>query len=73
MVLHVDSDAAYLVAPEACSRIAGFFHLNSHDRNHMIKNGALLIECKTLRHVVASSAEAETAGMFHNAQVAIPI
>ena len=31
------------------------------------------MECKTLRHVVASSAEAETAGIFHNAQVALPI
>ena len=73
MVLHIDSDAAYLVAPEAKSRIAGFYHLNSHDRTNLIHNGALLVECKSLRHVVASSAEAETAGLFHNAQTAIPI
>ena len=33
----------------------------------------ILVECKTLRHVVASSAEAEITGVFHNAQVAIPI
>ena len=32
-----------------------------------------MVECKTLRHVVASAAEAETAGVFHNAQMAIPI
>jgi hypothetical protein len=36
-------------------------------------NGAILVECKTLRHVVASAAEAETGGIFHNVQVAIPI
>ena len=33
----------------------------------------MLIECKTLCHVVASSAEAETAGIFHNAKVAITL
>ena len=73
MILNVDSDAAYLVLPEAKSRIAGFFQLNSKNRQHDFINGAILIECKTLRHVVASSAEAETARIFHNAQVAIPI
>ena len=34
---------------------------------------SILVECKTLRHVVALSAEAEVAGVFHNAQVAIPL
>ena len=32
-----------------------------------------MVECKTLRHVVSSEAEAEIGGIFHNAQVAIPI
>ena len=36
-------------------------------------NGAVLVECKTLRHVVASAAEAEIAGIFHNAQISLPI
>ena len=27
MILHIDSDAAYLVAPKSRSRIAGYFHL----------------------------------------------
>jgi len=73
MVLTIDSDAAYLVAPKARSRIAGYFQLNSakHSNNYVI--GTMLIECKTLRHVVASLAEAESAGIFHNAQVALPI
>ena len=31
------------------------------------------MECQQLRHIVASSAEAETAGLFHNAQTALPI
>jgi hypothetical protein len=73
MILNIDSDAAYLVEPYARSRIAGYFQLNSPRDQHKFVNGAILIECKTLRHVVASSAEAETAGIFHNAQIATPI
>ena len=74
MILNVDSDAAYLVQPQAKSRIAGYFHLSNlpTPTQHPTVNGAILIECKTLRHVVASAAEAETAGVFHNAQMAIP-
>ena len=70
MLLAIDSDAAYLVAPQARSRVAGYFQLNSLPDT---VNGALLVECKTLRHVVASSAEAETACIFYNAQVAVPL
>ena len=75
MVLHIDSDAAYLVAPKARSRVAGYFHLSNHPNNKSKNtlNGAVHVECKTLRHVVSSAAEAETAGVFHNAQRAIPI
>ena len=33
----------------------------------------ILVECKALRHVISLAIEAETARIFHNAQVAIPI
>ena len=61
MVLHMDSNAAYLVAPKANSQIAGYYHLSDHLNitKHPKLNGAILVECKTLRHVVSSSAEAE--------------
>ena len=77
MILHAESDAAYLVLPNARSRIAGLFYLS--DRQHPSnipnppRNGPILIICKTLRHVVASAAEAETGGLFHNTREAIPI
>ena len=29
MILNIDSDAAYLVAPKSRSRVAGYFHLAS--------------------------------------------
>ena len=75
MVLRIDSDAAYLVMPKSRSRIAGYFYLGQlkHRPVPQHLNGAILVECKTLHHVVASAAEAEVGGIFHNAQIAIPI
>ena len=75
MVLHVDSDAAYLVAPKAHSCVARYFHLSDHPNitKHPKMNGAILVECKTLRHVVSSSTEAEVAGIYHNAGIVVPI
>ena len=78
MILHAETDAAYLVMPNAKSRIAGYFYLSDTPPKPPImptptRNGPLHIVCKTLRHVVASAAEAETGGLFINAQEAIPI
>ena len=73
MVLHVDSDAAYLVMPKARSRIAGYYQLLNYPTKQGDLNGPLHIECKTLRNVVASAAEAEMGGLYHNAQTSIPI
>jgi len=72
MILHVDSDAAYLILQGAKSRIAGYFFLSDKippppTIPNPRLNGPILVECKLLRHVVASSAEAETAGLFFNA------
>ena len=76
MILNVDTDAAYLVLPKARSRLAGYFYMG-HNRGTQSTltalNGAILVECKTINHVVASAAEAETAALFHNAQMCIPI
>ena len=72
MILHVDSDAAYLVLPKARSRIAGFFRLrNKQNNTHKQENGAILVECKALRWVVTSAAEAETHGVYHNTIITI--
>ena len=75
MCLTVDSDAAYLVLPNARSRYAGHFCLldNPTKPNRSLYNGSILVECKTLRNVVSSAAEAETNGVFRNAQLAMPI
>ena len=78
MVLHVDSDAAYLVQPGAKSRVAGTYILSNKPTSYVTKitrqhNSPILVECRTLRHVVASAAEAETGALFQNGQNIVAI
>ena len=77
MILHTDTDAAYLVLPRARSRYAGFYYLSDKMSDYAtgtpMPNGAILVECRSLRNVVSSAAEAECGGTFENAQHAIPI
>ena len=68
--------SAYLVALKAKSRIAGFFYCT--DKPTSTKplpklNGPIHVECCTLRHVVTSAAEAETAALFFSTQTALEI
>ena len=71
MILHVDSDAAYLVAPGAKSRIAGHYFLSN--LLGTLHNPPFHVICKFIKHVVTSAAEAETAGTFSNGQEIIYI
>ena len=75
MILTSESDAAYLVLPKARSRAAGFFYLHNQPTStpHPTLNGAILVECTTLRHVVSSAAEAEAGALYHNARVTLPL
>ena len=73
--LHIDTGSAYLVLPKSRIRIAGFYCLtntpNINDR--FLRNGVILVELKTLLHIVASASEAQVAGVFHNSGIAISI
>ena len=78
MVLHIDSDAAYLVMPEALIVYAGHFYLSDWPRDKpnlpsTKRNGPILTTCKTIRNVVSSAAEAETTGTFYNAKEVVAI
>ncbi len=77
MILHVDTDAAYLVLPKARSQVGGYFYLSNcmpdYTQGTPMPNGCILVECQGLRNVISSATEAETGGTFHNAQKAIPI
>jgi hypothetical protein len=79
MVLHVESDASYLSATEACSRSAGYHFLSDRPSNPPDPtaappkaNGAVNIHCTVMGEVLASAAEAELAVLFHNGQEACP-
>ena len=73
MILNIDSDAAYLIAPKSHSRVAGYYHLTGDHTQNPKLNSSIHVECKTLRHLVSSAVEAEVGGVFHNAQITIPI
>ena len=72
MQLHIDSDAAYLVAPKAKSRVAGYCYLSTKSGQPTL-NAPIHVECALIKHAVSSAAEAETGGIFHNAKSAIHI
>ena len=76
MVLHVDSDTAYLTMPEARICYTGRFYLSDWPSPSPIKpnpeiTGPIHIECKTIHNVVSSAAEAEKCGTFNNGKIAI--
>ena len=71
MRLTANTDAAYLVQPNARSRYAGYFYLTNNSTSPPLSNGAVLVVCRTLRSVMRSAAEAECGGVFHNSQDAI--
>ena len=71
MILTVDSDAAYLVAPEARSRAAGYQYLTN--KKGTLFNGPVLVIAKVIKNVMASAAEAELAALFMNGQEAVAL
>jgi hypothetical protein len=80
MILHIDSDVAYLSMPKAHSPIGGHHYLssNSHDPSKANTvdpppSGPIHTVCHKLRHIMASAAKAEVGGLFVNGQDAMPI
>ena len=49
MTIIGDSDAAYLVTPEARSRAGGYIYLGNKASNHDIFNGAVLLIARTIK------------------------
>ena len=71
MILHLDSDAVYLVAPQKPEVVlqATFILVIHPNRNSL--SSMKQVKCKPLCHVVACVAEAKTVGLYHNTQMAI--
>ena len=70
MVLNIHSDASYLNAPSARSRVGGHFFLgwSPHDRLPMKLNGTIHVISTILKFVAASATEAELGALFVNAK-----
>lgn len=77
MVLHIDTDAAFLVQPKAKSRIAGYYFMGSSIIRNGIPetelNAPILVQVKTIRYTVGSAAEAEIGGIYDAGQTAVAI
>ena len=75
MTFFVDSDAVYLVLPNAKNRIIGFFYMSSTPptNEQPMLNAPILVMCKTLRNVVSSIEESESSGVFMKAHVSLSI
>jgi hypothetical protein len=77
MVLRVHSDASYLCEPKARSRAGGHHFLTDMPVDPLRQpqstdptppnNGAILTECRIIKNVMSSAAEAEMAAAHHNA------
>ena len=72
MILNVHSDASYLTAQKARSRISGHFFLGKQpiDNQPIFLNGPIQSICTVLCTVAASAAEAKLGALFHNAKEA---
>jgi hypothetical protein len=77
MQLAIESDASYLSAYNARSRVGGYHYLTSSvtdpDSPAPPRNGAVLVLSNILKNVVSSAAEAEIAATFFNGQEGCPI
>ena len=58
MQLEIDCDAAYLVAPKARSRAAGYHYLGNYDGK--LFNGPIYVLAKVIKAVMSSAVEAES-------------
>eukprot|EP00804_Cyclotella_cryptica_P019046 CCRYP_014461-RB/>CCRYP_014461-RB protein AED:0.41 eAED:0.41 QI:0/-1/0/1/-1/1/1/0/261 len=72
MVLATHSDASYLSEPQTCSRAGGHFFLSSNEDTPP-NNGAILNIAHIIKHVMASTTEAELAALFITAREAVYI
>jgi hypothetical protein len=83
MVLAIHSDASYLSEPQARSRAGGHFWLTDMPSDPLRQpqstdaplhqNGPVHTECRIMKHVLASAAEAECGALHHNASEACGI
>jgi hypothetical protein len=80
-VVHIDSDASYLLMPQSCSCVGGHHYLSSNLHGDPTKaptknpppNSPIHTVCHKLGNVMASAVEAEGRGLFVNGQDAVAL
>ena len=75
MIFWLDSDAAFLVQPNAKIRVVRLYYMSTHPNKiakglHPPLDGVIHVVCKIIAHLVTS---AKTCGIFISAQEIIPI
>jgi hypothetical protein len=73
MILHIHSDASYLSASNARSRLGGLFFCGDKSPQQYTLNGSILNVASVIKNVVASAAESEVGACFHSAQSGAPL
>jgi hypothetical protein len=73
MILHIRSNASYLLVSNARSRLGGLFLLGNNPPEQEKLNGSILNVAAFIKNVVASAAESEVGACFHNAQSGAPL
>jgi hypothetical protein len=73
MILHIHSDASYLLVSNARSRIRGLFFLGNRPPEQDTLNGSIINVADVIKNMVASAAESEVGACFHNAQSGAPL
>jgi hypothetical protein len=73
MILHIHSDASYLLVSKARSRIGGLFLLGKKSPEYDTLKGSILNVAVVIKNVVSSAAESEVGACFHNAQSGAPL
>ena len=69
MILHVDSDASYLVEPGAKSRVGGYYYLSSYKFPKL--NGPIHCMTTLLKTIMYPATETELGGLFLNVTTVI--
>jgi hypothetical protein len=73
MILHIHSDASYILVSITRSRLGGLFFLGNKNPKQDKLNGSILNVASVIQNVVASSAESQVGACFHNAQSGAPL
>jgi hypothetical protein len=73
MILHIHSDASYLLVSNARSRLRGLFFLGNKPPYQDKLNVSILNVAAIIKNAVASAAESEVGACFHNAQSGAPL